>query len=160
MSDKDFTRTITVDRTPDQAWAAINDVRGWWSRTADGGSGTVGDSYVFDVPGVHHCRMTTVEAEPGRRLVWRVSDAFLAFVDDTAEWEGTTVEFDLTPRPGGTEIRFTHVGLAPRAECYEVCADAWNGFVTDSLRGLLETGAGAPMTGTEQIDVAALRRAG
>ncbi|MFC9964717.1 SRPBCC family protein [Nocardia ignorata] len=144
----DFTATITVHKTPAEAFAAINDVWSWWSETVEGTSGTVGDSYRFEVPGIHRCTMTTTESIPGKRLVWHVTDSHLAFISDTAEWENTDVVFDITETPAGTEIRFTHVGLAPEVECYEVCANAWGAYITTSLHGLLTTGKGDPFRRT------------
>lgn len=144
MSTNDFTATITVDAAPQEAFAAINNVHGWWSETIEGSTGTVGDSYLFEVPDVHRCTMTTTESIPGERLVWHVTDSYLSFVADTAEWERTDVVFDLTERDGRTEIRFTHVGLRPSGECYEVCSNAWGAYVTTSLYNLITTGAGDP----------------
>ncbi|KAF0849119.1 SRPBCC family protein [Nocardia caishijiensis] len=148
MSDKNFTATITVDKTPEEAFAAINDVWSWWSETVEGTTGTVGDSYRFEVPGIHRCTMTTTESVPGKRLVWHVTDSHLAFIADTAEWEDTDVVFDLTETATGTEIRFTHVGLAPEDECYEVCSNAWSAYITTSLHDLLTTGTGDPFRRT------------
>ena len=45
----------------------------------------------------------------------------------------------------GGLIRFSHVGLLPEHECYEVCAPAWTFFIVDSLRALINSGAGEPM---------------
>jgi hypothetical protein len=30
MNNQDFTAAFTVDQTPEEAFAAINNVRGWW----------------------------------------------------------------------------------------------------------------------------------
>ncbi|MFC4126169.1 SRPBCC family protein [Nocardia rhizosphaerae] len=152
MSDNDFTVTVTVGKTPAEAFAAINDVRSWWSETIVGDTGTVGDSYLFEVPGIHRCTMTTTESVPGRRLVWHVTDSWIGFVADTAEWEDTDVVFDLTDTEDGTEIRFTHRGLVPAGECYEVCSNAWGAYVTGSLRGLLATGEGDPFRRTSTAE--------
>jgi hypothetical protein len=45
---------------------------------------------------------------------------------------------------GGTETRFTHLGLIPEYECFDVCSDAWGFYVNTSLRSLITTGAGQP----------------
>jgi hypothetical protein len=43
---------------------------------------------------------------------------------------GTTITFDITEVDGGTQVRFTHVGLVPEFECYDVCSDAWGGLIS------------------------------
>jgi hypothetical protein len=57
---------------------------------------------------------------------------------------GTTVTFDLAERDGRTEVRFTHHGLVPDYECFDVCANAWSFYVNTSLPSLITTGAGLP----------------
>ncbi|HEY0902460.1 MAG TPA: hypothetical protein VGE14_01075 [Marmoricola sp.] len=45
---------------------------------------------------------------------------------------------------GGSELRFTHVGLTEGAERYEVCRKARGFHVTTRLRRLVTTGTGMP----------------
>ena len=80
----------------------------------------------FEVPGVHRSTQTVTDAVPGRRISWRVSQSHLSFVADPAEWDDTEMVFDLTATDGGTELRFTHVGLRPAEECYDICSAAWH----------------------------------
>lgn len=65
-------------------------------------------------------------------------------------WIDTEIRFEISPREGGSEPRFTHVGLHPDSECCDVCSGAWNFFVGDSLRALLSEGAGAPITPADE----------
>jgi len=43
-----------------------------------------------------------------------------------------------------TEIRFTHEGLVPEYECFNVCSNAWGSYINGSLRSLIRTGEGYP----------------
>jgi len=58
MNQQDFTRTITVAATPDQAYGAINDVRAWWSRSIVGESADVGDEFVQQLSGTRKALAT------------------------------------------------------------------------------------------------------
>jgi len=60
------------------------------------------------------------------------------------EWKGTKVVFEISEQDGKTKIRFTHQGLVPQHECYEVCSNAWTGYITSSLYKLITTGKGEP----------------
>jgi len=44
-------------------------------------------------------------------------------------------------------LTFTHVGLVPEYECFEVCSDGWGTYVGQSLRALITTGKGMPNVG-------------
>ena len=58
--------------------------------------------------------------------------------------DGTDITFDITPKGGGTEVRFTHVGLVPAYECFGSCSAARNFYVASGLPSLITSGAGQP----------------
>lgn len=62
----------------------------------------------------------------------------LAPVADKSEWTGTTVRFDIDETADGTRIVFTHEGLEPEDECYELCSNSWSMFVNGSLKAFIE----------------------
>lgn len=66
------------------------------------------------------------------------------WVSEQAEWRGTEIRFDLSEAEGGTQVRFTHVGLLQEHECFDVCANAWGGYIGGSLKKLITTGKGSP----------------
>lgn len=52
------------------------------------------------------------------------------------------VRFRITELVPG-QVRFTHVGLVPEFECYDVCSDAWAGLISTDLPDLITTRAAA-----------------
>jgi len=150
VTDQSYTTRFIVEQSPYDVYRAINDVRGWWEETIVGRTHEVNDEFVHWVPGVHFARIRVDELLPGKRVVWRVLDNWMSFIDDQSEWKGTQVRFDIAATDGGTEVRFTHVGLTPADECFDVCRDAWGVYVTDSLRSLIATGVGKPSTNPDE----------
>jgi hypothetical protein len=138
----DYTRTIVVKATPAVAFAAINNVRGWWDGEIDGKTDGLGDVFDYRHADIHYSKQEIVELVPDRRVTWRVLEAKLNFLADPTEWTGTTITFDIVPRGETTEIVFTHQGLKPEIECYDSCSDAWNGLIGRSLKALVESGQG------------------
>lgn len=151
----DYTTTITVNKTPQDAFDAINDVSGWWGRIT-GTSTAVADEFVYVVPGLHYSGFRVSELEPGRSVAWFVTGSYLSFITDKQEWNGTTVRFDIAEGEDGTQITFTHQGLKPEVECYGACSNAWGTYVRGSLRSFIETGVGQPNSfeGNEALDAA------
>ena len=144
MNDQSLTTSFTVDQTPEEAFDAINNVRGWWSGEIDGRTDQLGEEWTYRYKDVHRSTQTITELVPGKRVVWHVTDAELNFVKDKTEWNGTDIVFEIAKKDGKTEVRFTHVGLVPAFECYGGCSGAWGFYINDSLRNLITTGKGAP----------------
>jgi hypothetical protein len=141
---EDFTAAFTLDQTPEEAFAAINNVRGWWSGNIEGSTDALGDEWTYRYEDIHYSKQKITEFVPGEKVVWLVLDGYLKFVEDKTEWTGTTITFEIAKKGDKTEVRFTHVGLVPNVECYGECANAWTYYINDSLRNLIATGKGDP----------------
>ncbi len=140
----DFTTTVLVDEGPMEVFNAINNVRGWWSEEIEGDTDKLNGEFSYHFEDIHRCRMKLIEVVPGKRVVWHVLDNYFKFTDDKTEWIDTKVIFDIVPKDGKTEIQFTHQGLVPEYECYNICRDAWTSYLHKSLRNLITTGKGEP----------------
>ena len=141
-NDRNFITTITVTQSPEVVFAAFNDPRAWWSGVFEGDSRKVGDVFSYRYKDMHFSRQQVVELVPGKRVAWHVTESMLSFLADKTEWTGTTIAFDIARKGDKTEVTFTHVGLKPMVECYEVCVDAWTALIQGSLKQLIETGTG------------------
>jgi|SRR5688572_21128782 len=144
MKTKDFTTTILLDRTPEQAFNAINNVRGWWSEEIDGATDKLNSVFDYHYEDVHRCKIKIIELVPNKKTVWSVLENYFKFTKDKSEWIGTKIIFEISEKDDKTEIRFTHEGLVPEYECFEICRDAWSTYIQNSLRSLIITGKGQP----------------
>lgn len=138
MKATDFTFTLTSNRTPEQVFKAITDVRSWWSglysERFEGQTEKLNDEFSFLAgDGAHYSKQKLIEVIPNKRIVWLITDGSLSFVEKKGEWIGTKVIFDISEKDGKTELVFTHQGLTPEIECYESCAPAWTQYLHEKL---------------------------
>ena len=141
---RSYSTTFSVDRLGQEVFDAINHVRGWWSEEVAGATDRVGGEFYYHYQDAHRCTLRVTVLERGRKVAWHVVDNYFNFVQDQDEWKDTDIVFDITETKGGTEVRFTHAGLDPQFECYDVCTNAWSGYLHGSLRNLILTGQGQP----------------
>jgi Activator of Hsp90 ATPase homolog 1-like protein len=144
MTNQDFTTSFAVDQTPQEAFDAINNVRGWWSGKPgiEGSTDKLGDEFTYRYEPHHYSRQKIIELIPGKKVVWRVLEGSINFVEDKTEWNGTTITFDIAKKGNKTQVRFTHVGLTSLIECFNNCSDAWSSYINGSLRSLITTSKG------------------
>jgi uncharacterized protein YndB with AHSA1/START domain len=144
MSSLGFSTSFTVDQTPEEVFAAVNNVRAWWSGNIEGKTDKLGEEWTYRYKDIHYSKQKITELVPGKRVVWQILDRYLDFVKDKTEWNGTKVTFEISKKDKKTELRFTHVGLVPEYECYDDCSNAWGSHVKGSLKNLITKGKGEP----------------
>jgi len=71
---------------------------------------------------------------------------------DKSEWVGTKIIFEKSKKDDKTQLRFTHEGLVPEYECYQICYDGWTSYIQGSLKNLITTGKGKPNTKEEGLN--------
>jgi hypothetical protein len=135
MTTTDFTTTLLVGQTPEEAFDAIKNVRGWWSglysEEFEGESDKLDDEFSFFAgDGAHYTKQKLVELVPGKKIVWLITDSKLTFVQNQTEWTGTKLCFEFLAQGDTTKIVFTHIGLVPEFECYDACSSAWTQYLT------------------------------
>ena len=152
MNNRNYTIAFTVNQTPQEAFAAINNVRGWWSEEIEGSTDKPGAEFKYHFKDIHRCKLKITELVTGKKVVWHVLDNDFNFTKDKTEWKGTDIAFEISEKGDKTEIRFTHAGLVPEYECYEACSEGWGFYINSSLRNLITTGKGQPNVGQPMTD--------
>lgn len=145
MTTQDLAFTLLIDQSPEEAFKAINNVRGWWSEGIEGSTEKLNDEFVYRYKDMHYSKQKLTEVIENKKVVWLVTDSYLSFLDkDKSEWTNTTVSFDISRQGDKTKVLFTHHGLTPAVECYSACSNGWNHYLQNSLLPLLTTGKGNP----------------
>jgi len=98
MKTKNFTTTILVDQTQQEAFDAINDVLGWWSGEIEGRTDVLGAEWTYSYKKLHRTTQKITELVPGKKIVWHVTDSQINFVRDKSEWDGTDIVFEIAKR--------------------------------------------------------------
>jgi hypothetical protein len=109
-------------------------VKAWWSglfgEEIEGKYEKKGDEFTFKAgDGVHYSNQKLIELIPCQRIVWLVTESNLSFLNNTNEWAGTKICFDMEKRRDSIQVIFTHMGLIPEIECYDRCTNAWTQYL-------------------------------
>lgn len=144
MENKNYTSSFVIDQNANSAFHAIKNFRAWWSEEIEGKTDKVGETFFYHYKDVHLCKVKLIDEIQNNKLVYLVTDNEFNFVKDKTEWINTRLIFEISKENGQTKVTFTHEGLTPNMECYDVCTDAWNGYIQGSLKNLIDTGVGKP----------------
>jgi ribosome-associated toxin RatA of RatAB toxin-antitoxin module len=152
MKNQDYTTTILVSQSPKEVFDSINNVKGWWSENVNGKTDEPNAEFLYNYRDVHICKLKIVEFVPNQKVVWLVLDNHFNFTADESEWKGNKIVFEISEKDNQTQLQFTHQGLTPEYECYNVCNDAWTSYIQGSLKNLIATGKGNPNTKEENLN--------
>jgi hypothetical protein len=142
MTTPDFTVTLLADKTPEEVFNAVINVRKWWhgyySEEIEGNTETLRDEFIFRAGnGIHYSKQKLIEVIPNKKIVWLITDSKLSFLENPREWTGTKIMFDISKKERKTQLVFTHEGLVPESECYASCSPAWTQYLQNKLLPLI-----------------------
>ncbi|MEO8885295.1 MAG: SRPBCC domain-containing protein [Mucilaginibacter sp.] len=140
---QDFTCTVQVNASAAEAMKKISQVDKWWAKNFTGSAEKPSDKFRVDF-GKTFVDFEIAELIPGKKVVWKVTNCNLHWLNNRKEWNGTEVVFELLEKDNLTQINFTHIGLVPGIECYENCYEGWTGHITESLVKFIDEGQGMP----------------
>ena len=143
MEKKNYHRTITVKASAEEAMKKISQVNLWWAKDFSGKAEKLDDKFTVRF-GETFVDFKISELVPNKKVVWKVADCNLHSFKDKKEWNNTDVVFEISSANNSTNIDFTHVGLVPGVECYDVCEKGWDSYATGSLVKFLNEGKGQP----------------
>ncbi|MCF8254615.1 MAG: SRPBCC domain-containing protein [Bacteroidia bacterium] len=144
MTNRNYTAEITVDKDITSAFNSIKNFKAWWSEEIEGSTDILGETFFYHYKDVHLCKIKLIELVANKKLVYQVIDNEFNFTKNKTEWINTKLIFELSTEGNKTRIVFTHEGLVPEYECYNVCNDAWSSYINGSLKNYIETGKGKP----------------
>lgn len=123
------------------ALTTIDGLAGWWTTDVTGSAAPGGISaFRFGEAGGFDIAVTSVTPD---HVKWHV-------VDGPKEWIGTDIDWRLTRDGDYNVVLFEHSGWREQAEFMYHCSTKWAVFL-QSLKALVETGAGAPAPRDVQI---------
>jgi hypothetical protein len=76
MQASGFTTRLIVDQTPEEAFNAITNVRGWWSEEIEGDTAKLNDELTYHYEDVHYSQIKLIEVIPNQKVVWFVKDNY------------------------------------------------------------------------------------
>lgn len=144
MKKKSFHKAFSVKTSPDDALKRISQVDLWWAKDFRGKAKKVKDKFSVHF-GTTYVKFQVSELIPNEKVVWKVTDCNLDWIDDKKEWKGTEVIFEISEGKSSTKIDFTHEGLFPDMECYKDCKAGWTEHLKIGLSDLIMKGKGKPL---------------
>ena len=134
MENNHFQYAFTTSKAPGEVFSYLLNPNNWWiglyGETIEGKSAAINDEFSFKAgDGVHYSNQQLIDLTIHEKILWLVKESNLSFLENTNEWAGTKICFDIEQEAGKTKVIFSHIGLVPAIECYERCTGAWTKYL-------------------------------
>ncbi len=121
-------------KNPKEIFELLLDIENWWSglyeETITGKSSRLDDEFTFKAGGgAHYSKQRLIELDTYKKIVWLVTESHLTFLNNPDEWTNTKIGFEISHDRNKSKITFSHEGLIPKIECYDVCTGAWTQYL-------------------------------
>jgi len=142
-----YTREIIVSTIPKEIFKALTTGFNKWWTTGCNFVSKSGDKITFKF-GASYWVMLAINLIPEKLVelecieAHHVHDGLPSSILN--EWKGSKLIWNIHRQDDKTKIVFTHKGLVPSLECYDICKQGWDYFFVNSLKQYLDTGKGSP----------------
>ena len=141
---EDYNATLVVSQSANEVFKSINSVSKWWTENLTGDTENLDGIFTVDFSDGNFVTHKLIEVIPNNKVVWLVTDCYLSWFNDKTEWTNTKMSFEISTKGTSTQMSFTHIGLVPEVECYDMCVKGWDQYVNGSLLKLITEGEGQP----------------
>jgi len=140
--DGNYRAIIELPKSREFVFDCVRQVSKWWNKEDfEGNSSKLNDEFVISHPGRHYSKQKLVEVIPNQKMVWLVTESKLDWLKgDKSEWTNTKMIFEIIIKGNQAVLQFTHEGLVPKKECYELCERGWNMVIKEQLFNFITVG--------------------
>jgi methyltransferase-like protein len=105
---------IELAKTPNDVFNHLINLSKWWPEDFEGESIKLNNDFILRTGDSHYSKNKVVEFVPDRKLVWLTTESIRK--SDNFDWSGTKMIFEITPKGGYTQLKFTYDGVVLKEE--------------------------------------------
>ncbi len=133
---ENYSTKISVNASAVTVFNALNEgMNSWWGSISNSKFGANGQ-FTITFNNGYWWTFKIIEFTPNNELIWKCIDGEPEF---NKEWIGHVLHWQIAQDGDQTIIDFHQVGLTPELKCYDVCSSTWDMFITEKLKGYLNT---------------------
>lgn len=105
---------LDFQKSPEDVFQHLIDLKSWWPENFAGDDLKLDSVFELTTGSDHYSRGKVIEFAPAKKFVWVTTEA--QRTTDGYDWTGTEFIFELTPKYGGTHLKFTYDGIVMNNE--------------------------------------------